>query len=158
MTGFGLVNHILEKHENAFVYAATRDPENATVLRKLSSKYPGRISIVKCDYRDTEGIARMAKQIKEGHGRVDTVIANAGVCLLEMRTTDVCLKFKYVLWLPSGVAGAFGLVHEIPVEETLKSFEVDFTLFSHNPKMLNDFSKRLIQSVLLSYSKKYTAS
>lgn len=77
-SGFGLVAHILAKHENSFVYAGARSPENAIALHELKTKYPGRIEVVKCISGDTEGNATLAKEIEERHGRIDTVIANAG--------------------------------------------------------------------------------
>ena len=69
----------MEKHDNAFVYAGVRRPENATALNQLHIKYPGKLEIVKCVSADVEGNAVLAKEIEVRHGRVDTVIANAGM-------------------------------------------------------------------------------
>lgn len=74
----GLVQHALEKHGDAFVYAGARDPDKATALQELKKKFSGRLEVVKCVSGDTLGNAAVAKEIEERHGRVDTVIANAG--------------------------------------------------------------------------------
>lgn len=77
--GFALVSHILAKSSDKVVYAGCRDPENATVLKQLEETYTGRIYIVKLVSADISGNNAVAKQIGEKYGRVDTVIANAGV-------------------------------------------------------------------------------
>ncbi|KJA15416.1 hypothetical protein HYPSUDRAFT_207904 [Hypholoma sublateritium FD-334 SS-4] len=74
-----LVASILASHSDAFVYAAVRDPLKATSLEELSKKYPERISVVKWVAADAAENAELANVIKEKHGRVDTVIANAAV-------------------------------------------------------------------------------
>ncbi|PPQ79770.1 hypothetical protein CVT25_003323 [Psilocybe cyanescens] len=77
--GFGLVTQVLEKHENAFVYAGARNTEAATALEELKDKFPGRIAIVKCVSGDSVENAAVAQEIEHRHGRVDTVIANAAI-------------------------------------------------------------------------------
>ena len=77
--GFGLVAHILATHPNAFVYAGVRDITKASALEELRQQYAGRIAIVQCVSADAEGNAQLAKEIRARHGRVDTVIANAGM-------------------------------------------------------------------------------
>ena len=77
--GFALVAHIVATHPNAFVYAGVRDITKASALAELHQKYPGRIGIVKYVSADAEGNAQLAKEIQAKHGRVDTVIANAGM-------------------------------------------------------------------------------
>ena len=54
---------------------------NYTSLQNLQAKYPGRIALVKCVSADVEGNAALAKEIEKRHGRLDTVIANAGMFL-----------------------------------------------------------------------------
>ncbi len=88
ISGFGLVSSILASRPEAFVYAGARDPPNATELEELAKTYPGRIAIVKCVSADAAGNADLAKLIKEKHGRVDTIIANAGAsAILSLSTT-----------------------------------------------------------------------
>ena len=65
-----------------FVYAGARDPDNASSLRNLETKYPDRLAVVKCVSADVEGNATLAKEIEKRHGRLDTVIANAGTSLV----------------------------------------------------------------------------
>ncbi len=72
------MSSILASRPEAYVYAGARDPPTATELEELAKTYPGRIAIVKCVSADAAGNADLAKLIKEKHGRVDTVIANAG--------------------------------------------------------------------------------
>lgn len=76
--GLGLVTHILEKHDQTFVYAGARDPGTATSLQNLQAKYPSRIQLIKCVSADVAGNAALAAEIEKRHGHLDTVIANAG--------------------------------------------------------------------------------
>ncbi|KJA22261.1 hypothetical protein HYPSUDRAFT_41159 [Hypholoma sublateritium FD-334 SS-4] len=87
--GLGFVSRILATHEDAFVYAGAREPEKAAELKGLAEKYPGRISIVKCISADIEGNSALAKEIEKAHGRVDIVIANAGIGILEGSVLEV---------------------------------------------------------------------
>lgn len=89
VVGLAFVNTILSKHPSSFVYAGARDPENAPVLQALTSKYLGRISVLKLVSSDVDGNSRAAKVIEECHGRVDTVIANAGIGLTTGLVVDV---------------------------------------------------------------------
>ena len=77
--GFALVAHIVATHPNAFVYAGVRDITKAAALEELRQKYAGRIAIVQYVSAAIEGNAQLAKEIHARHGRVDTVIANAGM-------------------------------------------------------------------------------
>ncbi|KJA15534.1 hypothetical protein HYPSUDRAFT_219976 [Hypholoma sublateritium FD-334 SS-4] len=77
--GLGLVTQILAKHDSAFVYAGSREPESSIALNELKIQYPGRISVVKLVSADVKGNAALAKEIDARHGRIDTVIANAGI-------------------------------------------------------------------------------
>ncbi|KAH9478242.1 putative oxidoreductase C24B10.20 [Psilocybe cubensis] len=90
--GLALVQHALEKHENAFVYAGARDPDKANALHELKEKFVGRLEIVKCVSGDSEGNAVVAKQIEERHGRVDTVIANAAIWNSFTPVSEVSVK------------------------------------------------------------------
>ena len=62
------------------MYAGARDPAGASVkgLQALEVTYPGRLEVVKLVSADVEGNKAMAKHIEGRHGRLDTVIANAG--------------------------------------------------------------------------------
>ncbi|KAJ3501769.1 hypothetical protein NLJ89_g9193 [Agrocybe chaxingu] len=77
--GLGLVNELLKRHQDVFVYAGVRDPSKATALQELSNKYPGKIEIAKLISADEQTHKDLAKVITNKHGYVDVVIANAGV-------------------------------------------------------------------------------
>ncbi|KAH9478547.1 putative secondary metabolism biosynthetic enzyme [Psilocybe cubensis] len=90
--GFSLVGHILRTHENAFVYAAVRDPAKAVALHELKEKYFDRLAIVECVSADVKSNSTMAKEIEERHGRVDTVIANAALLGAAASVHEVAVK------------------------------------------------------------------
>ena len=72
------MTRILGKNDHDFVYAGVRDPDNASSLGELQRKYSGRIALVKCVSADVEGNTTLSKEIERRHGRLDTVVANAG--------------------------------------------------------------------------------
>ena len=76
------------------MYAGARDPSKATELEELSKEYPGRIAIVKFVSADAKGNAQLAKIIKEKHGRVDTVIANAGASDAPALSHSIVFKYS----------------------------------------------------------------
>ncbi|KAF8193039.1 NAD(P)-binding protein [Pholiota molesta] len=64
--GLALVDDIATKDQSAVIYAGARNTSNgAAQLIQVAAKYPGRVHVVKY-------------QIAAEHGRLDTVIANAG--------------------------------------------------------------------------------
>ncbi|KAF9474781.1 NAD(P)-binding protein, partial [Pholiota conissans] len=79
--GLALVEEIASKDPFAFIYAGARTPTGlgAAKLQEISRKYPGRIEIVKYVAGDKEENEATAKIIREKHGRLDVVIANAGI-------------------------------------------------------------------------------
>ncbi|KAF8623181.1 hypothetical protein AX17_007506 [Amanita inopinata Kibby_2008] len=99
--GFALVNEIVSKQSNVFVYAGARNPSGATALNELTAKHPGKIQVVKYVAADVESNKAIAQTIQEKHGYVDTVIANAGI------------------------GNYFGRVDETPVENMRGAFEVN---------------------------------
>jgi NADP-dependent 3-hydroxy acid dehydrogenase YdfG len=77
--GLAFVDDIATKDPSAIIYAGARDPTNgAAQLIQVAAKYPGRVHVVKYVAGDKEGNDALAKQIAAEHGRLDTVIANAG--------------------------------------------------------------------------------
>jgi NAD(P)-dependent dehydrogenase (short-subunit alcohol dehydrogenase family) len=77
--GLALVDDIATKDPSAVIYAGARDPTNgAAQLIQVAAKYPGRVQVVRYVAGDKEGNDALAKQIAAEHGRLDTVIANAG--------------------------------------------------------------------------------
>ncbi|CAA7260849.1 unnamed protein product [Cyclocybe aegerita] len=77
--GLGLVNELVTRHKDVFVYAGVRDPTKATALQETSTKFPGKVEIVKLVSADEQTNKDVAKTIQEKHGYVDVVIANAAV-------------------------------------------------------------------------------
>ncbi|KAF9473662.1 NAD(P)-binding protein [Pholiota conissans] len=61
----------------AFIYAGARDRPPA--LEDVASRYLGRVEIVEYVAGDRDGNVALAKKIENQHGRIDTVIANAGI-------------------------------------------------------------------------------
>ncbi|KAF8176061.1 NAD(P)-binding protein [Pholiota molesta] len=100
--GLALVDAIASKDPSAIIYAGARDPTGgAAQLKELAAKYPGRVEVVKYVAGDKEGNDAIAAEIKAKHGRVDTVIANAGI------------------------ANYGGKVHETPVDKFEEHFSVN---------------------------------
>ncbi|KAF8170562.1 hypothetical protein BJ912DRAFT_933226 [Pholiota molesta] len=77
--GLALVDTVASRDPSAVVYAGARDPSGASQLKALAAKYPGRIEIVKYVAGDKEGNEAIAKEIRRKYGRIDTVIASAGI-------------------------------------------------------------------------------
>lgn len=82
------MSQILAKHDDAFVYAGARDPQESAALKELETRYHGRIAVVKYIAADVQGNRAIAEEIRERHGRVDTVIANSGTYLRFMLSKD----------------------------------------------------------------------
>ncbi|KII87105.1 hypothetical protein PLICRDRAFT_244863 [Plicaturopsis crispa FD-325 SS-3] len=76
--GLGLVT-ALSQRDNVVVFAGTRNPSAATDLQALVKKYPGKVYIVKLTSADVPENQAAVAYIKEVAGRLDVVIANAGI-------------------------------------------------------------------------------
>ncbi|KAF9473672.1 NAD(P)-binding protein [Pholiota conissans] len=90
--GLALVAEIAAKDPSAVIYAGGRNPHAVPLLIGLASKYPGRIVPVKYVAGDEEGNKSIASEIFAKHGRVDTVIANAGIANFGGKIHEVPLK------------------------------------------------------------------
>ncbi|KAF8196073.1 NAD(P)-binding protein [Pholiota molesta] len=101
--GLALVDTVASKDPSAIIYAGARDPSaaSASQLGALAAKYPGRIEIVKYLAGDKETNEALAKQIGAKYGRIDTVIANAGI------------------------ANYMGKLHETPIDKFTDHFSVN---------------------------------
>jgi len=76
--GLGFVT-ALARRDNVIVFAGARNPSAATDLQALVEEFPGKVHIVKltsCDKRENEAAV---KEISSIAGRLDVVIANAGI-------------------------------------------------------------------------------
>ncbi|KDQ12892.1 hypothetical protein BOTBODRAFT_34036 [Botryobasidium botryosum FD-172 SS1] len=76
--GYSLV-HRLSTRSNTTIYAGARNPAQATALHELSAKSAAKIVVVKLDSLNTQDPKDVAKQIEKEEGKVDVVIANAGI-------------------------------------------------------------------------------
>ncbi len=75
--GLALTRQLLEKGRH--VFATARRPERAQELHLLSTRYPGRLTILPLDVREEEQIMRARKQVEAQTDRVDWLINNAGI-------------------------------------------------------------------------------
>jgi len=75
--GYGLVSTLASRN-NTVIYAGTRNPTNSTVLQQLAKQYSN-IKVVKLTSANVEDNQAVAQQIEREQGRLDVVIANAGV-------------------------------------------------------------------------------
>lgn len=76
--GLAFVQTLVQR-DNAIVFAGARDPSQAESLNALVQKYPGRLHVVKLISVDEEGNRAAIEEIREKAGRLDVVIANAGI-------------------------------------------------------------------------------
>jgi NAD(P)-dependent dehydrogenase (short-subunit alcohol dehydrogenase family) len=65
--------------ENVVVFAGVRDPVSATALNELVSQHRNKVHAIKLLSADTENNRAAAEEIKRIAGRIDVVIANAGI-------------------------------------------------------------------------------
>ncbi|KJA22235.1 hypothetical protein HYPSUDRAFT_202259 [Hypholoma sublateritium FD-334 SS-4] len=86
--GLGLVARILATHADTFVYAGAHEPARAEALGELQARHPARMAVVKCVSADVAGNVAIARAISARHGRVDTIIANAGMFAGPERAAD----------------------------------------------------------------------
>ncbi|KZT54360.1 NAD(P)-binding protein [Calocera cornea HHB12733] len=76
--GLGLVTALVAR-PNAVVFAGARNPASASELKSLQTKYPGKLHIVKLTSADPAENIAAVEEIKRVAGRLDVVIANAGI-------------------------------------------------------------------------------
>lgn len=78
--GIGLaVAAQLAARPNAIVFAGARDPTRAKELNALADAHPGRLHVIKVVSADRANNDAAAEEIKKVAGRLDVVIANAGI-------------------------------------------------------------------------------
>ncbi|GAA5972857.1 hypothetical protein JCM11641_003976 [Rhodosporidiobolus odoratus] len=75
--GFGLVSSLATR-ENVLVFATARDPSKATDLNKLAQE-KGNVVVLKLKAGNEGDAKAAAKEVEEKAGKVDVVIANAGI-------------------------------------------------------------------------------
>ncbi|KAF5327127.1 hypothetical protein D9619_004959 [Psilocybe cf. subviscida] len=110
--GLALVNELATRYPDAVVYAGVRDPANSPALHTLASRLPeSKVHITKWVAADKQVNGAVAELIREKHGHVDIVIANAAISkssyapvsempiedfkeMLEVNTTGVLVLFQ----------------------------------------------------------------
>ncbi|KII87061.1 hypothetical protein PLICRDRAFT_42697 [Plicaturopsis crispa FD-325 SS-3] len=98
--GLGFIR-ALATRPNTIIFAGARTPSSSPDLQALAAAHPGKVHIVELTAGDVEGNRLAAERIGEVAGRVDVVIANAGICK------------------------CYTPVHETPAEELREHFEVN---------------------------------
>ncbi|KAI5474262.1 short-chain dehydrogenase/reductase SDR family protein [Pseudohyphozyma bogoriensis] len=88
--GLGFVT-ALSLRPNTIVYAGARDPFSATKLQELADAHPGVVKIVKLESALAEDAKAAAAVIEKEHGKLDVVIANAGIGKDSSPVADVLL-------------------------------------------------------------------
>ncbi|KAL1752415.1 hypothetical protein FB107DRAFT_293187 [Schizophyllum commune] len=76
--GFGLAKQIAIRPDT-ILFAGARDPDRATDLRALAAAHPGRVHVLKVVSADKANNAAAVEEVKRVAGRLDVVIANAGM-------------------------------------------------------------------------------
>ncbi|KAI4294028.1 NAD(P)-binding protein [Schizophyllum commune Loenen D] len=100
--GIGLaIVTALAARPNVVVFAGARDPAHATELNALAKAHPGRVHVLKVVSADKENNKAAIEEIKRVAGRLDVVIANAGI---------------HKCYAPA---------LEVPAEEMIRHFEVN---------------------------------
>lgn len=69
----------LAQRDNTIVFAGARNPEAASALQELAKKHPGKVHLLRLIAADEAGNHAAVAEIKEKVGRLDVVIANAGM-------------------------------------------------------------------------------
>ncbi|KAL1714460.1 hypothetical protein EV715DRAFT_295079 [Schizophyllum commune] len=89
----------LATRPDAIIFAGARDPARATGLQALARSHPGRFHVVKLTSADKEDNIAAAEEVKRLAGRLDVVIANAGIgdtlgTALETSPADMVRHFE----------------------------------------------------------------
>ncbi|KAL1683365.1 hypothetical protein EV122DRAFT_201865 [Schizophyllum commune] len=89
----------LASRPDVVVFAGARDPARATNLQALAKSHPGRFHVLRLTSPDKANNIAAAEEIKRVAGRLDVVIANAGIgdafeSALELRTEDMVRHFE----------------------------------------------------------------
>ncbi|KAF7983659.1 hypothetical protein HWV62_19545 [Athelia sp. TMB] len=77
--GLALVKALVSRYNDTIVFAGARNPTVAAELAELVQKFPGRVHIIKLTSCDKQDNNAAVKEIEKIEGRLDVVIANAGI-------------------------------------------------------------------------------
>ncbi|KAL1683356.1 hypothetical protein EV122DRAFT_201673 [Schizophyllum commune] len=76
--GLGLAKQIAARTDT-ILFAGARDPDRATDLHALAAAHPGRVHVLKVVSADKANNAAAVEEVRRVSGRLDVVIANAGM-------------------------------------------------------------------------------
>ncbi|KAI5476640.1 short-chain dehydrogenase/reductase SDR family protein [Pseudohyphozyma bogoriensis] len=95
--GFGLVQSLVAR-PNTVIYAGARDPSKATALEELSKAHPGVIHIVKLSSTSVEDANSAASLVEATSGKIDVLIANAGIAYDMSPVAQITLESYQEHW------------------------------------------------------------
>lgn len=78
--GFGIITQLLKKNPAKILLLSEKE-EHANLAQEELKKYGDatRVEWVKCNLQDLKEVDRTAKELKEKEGRLDCLVANAGI-------------------------------------------------------------------------------
>jgi len=104
------------------VYAGVRDPANSPTLQTLAASLPqGKVHITKWAAADKQTNDAVADLIRERHGYVDIVIANAGECPF---LKFVAYNLNRLMCLIGVAKSTNTLTSETPIDDFKEMLEV----------------------------------
>jgi NAD(P)-dependent dehydrogenase (short-subunit alcohol dehydrogenase family) len=88
--GFDLVKQIASR-PNTIVFASARNPAKATTLQQFAKEHPN-VHIVQLEATSEEDAMNAAKSVEHTSGKLDVLIANAGMYLNHQPAIEVDIK------------------------------------------------------------------
>ncbi|KZT54357.1 NAD(P)-binding protein [Calocera cornea HHB12733] len=76
--GLGIVT-VLATRPDVIIFAGARSPSSASALHALAAQYPGRVHPIQLTSSDRADNEAAVKEVEKVAGRLDVVIANAGI-------------------------------------------------------------------------------
>jgi NAD(P)-dependent dehydrogenase (short-subunit alcohol dehydrogenase family) len=120
--GLAFVKALLARPDPV-VFAGARSPDGAKDLLALTEQYTGRIHIVKLISADEESNNAAAEDIKRVAGRLDVVIANAGMFAWSSSSNPLNVVYDEVQ--PEGVLAHVGPAVTCSAKDMKDHFEVN---------------------------------
>ncbi|KAM8859356.1 uncharacterized protein AB9W97_019446 isoform 1-T1 [Spinachia spinachia] len=77
--GLQFCKHILTNRTATAVVATCRNPDDATELRGLAERHPGRLTVLRLDVNREEEVRRAADRVREDFGRLDLVVNSSAM-------------------------------------------------------------------------------
>lgn len=146
--------------EGAIVYAGVRDENMISALSIENGETGGKILPVHLDVCDKESIKNVVKEIKKQVGRIDVLVNNAGVTLIERfeMASDASIESIYN-------TNVFGVLHVTQMAMRLLKKSESPTIINLSSIMARDSdigqtayasSKAAVESMTKTWSKEYT--